>query len=267
MDDKKARLLVIITAFLLVMSGCILFWAFKKQGIEKKSTNNYSNYNINDYVEIYQVPLEDYNDVFNSINVSKINIKNIDRDIEQEFIDKQNTIIKYITDYYNQIKRENGFQKNNSVSSTIKAQINESSLSIFYRLDFILDKTIFIDNEKSFIITLNIDLTTNKVLTKENLLLKYNYTRNYISDKLFNDDVLINKGQIVIDKNTNISLNRNDIEKNKEKYVERIILEFDNIIEMYIENNELVLVYDAKKIKNIFFKNEFETNIKYRYLK
>ena len=40
------------------------------------------------------------------------------------------------------------------------------------------------------LLTLNIDLKTNKILTTEDLLLKYSYTKEYIAEKLFNNDTL-----------------------------------------------------------------------------
>ena len=110
-------------------------------------------------------------------------------------------------------------------------------------------------------------MRTNKVLTNADLLLKYDYNKNFIADKLFIEEILIGKGQVVIDKNTNISLTRSDIERKKDSYINRIILDFDNTIDMYIESNNLVLVYDKKELKNNFFDNEFETDIVFKYLK
>ena len=106
-----------------------------------------------------------------------------------------------------------------------------------------------------------------KVLNTDDLLNKYNYTKNYISEKIFNDDVLINENEVVIDKNTNISFTKKDIERKKMEYINRIVTDFDNIIKVYIERGSLVLVYDSKEIKNIFFEGDFDNNIKLRYLK
>ena len=50
----------------------------------------------------------------------------------------------------------------------------------------------------------------------------------------------------------------------KAYYILKIL---NNIIEMYIEDDSLVLVYNTKELKNIFFDNEFNTNIKIKYLK
>ena len=36
---------------------------------------------------------------------------------------------------------------------------------------------------------------------------------------------------------------------------------------MYIENNSLVMVYDKKELNNIFFDNNYVTELKIRYLK
>lgn len=267
MNDKKVRGLVITTAFILLFVGAILFFVFDKQGMGNHKTNNYVNYNVNDYVEITPVTFNNYGDVYSSINVSKINLKNVDKNLTKEFTLSVEEIISYITGYYNEVSSKSGYASVNTVNSSIKTQMNGAVLSIFYRVDFNLDETIFNDNIKSYIATINIDLGTNKILTKDDLLSKYNYTKDYIADKLFNEDVLINKNEVVIDKNTNMSLTKNDIERKKDDYVNRIISEFDSIIEIYIEDNSLVLVYDTKELKSIFFDNEFDTDIKFRYLK
>ena len=39
------------------------------------------------------------------------------------------------------------------------------------------------------------------------------------------------------------------------------------IYAMYVDNNSLVLVYDKRELNNIFFDNEFDTDIVFRYLK
>lgn len=267
MNDKKVKNLVIVTAFFLLLAGAVMFFAFDRLDMTKHKTNNYVNYNINDYVEISSLIFEDYKDVYSSINVSKVNIKNLDYYLTTDFMVKQEEIIDNITGFYNQIDVNDNYIPSNTVSSDNVIQMNGTILSIFYKIDFNLDKNVFSDNTKSYVVTTNIDLVTNKVLTEDDLLSKYNYTKAFIADKLFNEVILIEKGQTVIDKETNILLTKGDIERKKEQYVERIITEFDNIIDMYIEDGFLVLVYDTKELKNIFFNNKFNVDIKFRYLK
>lgn len=244
-----------------------MYIVFDKNGFEKTKSNNYVNYDVNDYVEISPVVFSEYSNVYMDVNVSRINIKNIEEEKVKDFVEREEEIIEYITGYYKEIDAESDYEPINTVYSINRTQINGAILSIFYEVDFNLDENIFDDNVKSYIVTLNVDLGTNKVLSKEDLLSKFNYSKDYIADKLFNEEVLIDKGQIVIDSDTNISLTQSDIERKKDFYVNRIISEFDNIIDMYIESNSLVLVYDSKELKNIFFDNKFDTNIKFRYLK
>lgn len=267
MNDNKVRVLVMMTAVVLLIAGAVLYFVFDRQNLGNHKTDNYVNYNVNDYVEITPVAFSNYDDVYSSINVSRVEIKNLDESIIKDFITREEEIIDYITGYYNEISACDGYLPVNSVNSSIKTQLNGAVLSIFYRVDFYLDEDIFYDNVKCYFVAINIDLGTNKVLTNDDLLSKYNYTKNYIADKIFNEDVLIDKNQVVIDNDTNISLTKSDIERKKEEYVNRIISEFDNIIEIYIEENSLVLVYDAKQLKSIFFDNEFDIDIKLRYLK
>lgn len=268
MNEKKIKIFVIVTAFIFLFAGAVLYFIFDKQGIEKNKTGGYVNYNVNDYIEISPVIFKNYSDVYNNISVSKISFKNINQNLVESFLTKQEEIIGYINSYYNEISKSGtNHTPLSSVSSIVKTQINSAVLSVLYRLDFSLDENVYNDNIKSYIITVNIDLGTNKILTNEELLLKYNYSKDYLADKLFDEDLLIEKGQIVIDKDTNISLTRSDIERKKTNYVNRIISEFDNIIDIYVENGSLVLVYDASDLKSLFFDNKFNNDVKFRYLK
>lgn len=266
MSDRKAKWLVVIFAIVLLLSGLILFLIFEKQGMGNSRDNKYVNYNVGDYVEIVPVIFNEYNDVYSDINVSKISFKNLDANLTRDFLNKEDEIINYITAYYNEISLSKSNSIVSTVSSTIKTQINGAILSVFYMVDFNLDERVYSDNIKTYFITINIDLGTNKVLNNSDLLSKYNYNRSYIADKLFNEEILIQNGQVVIDKDTNISITKNDIDRKKSDYVDRIINEFDNIIEMYIENSSLVLVYNSEVLKNIFFDNKFDTDMKFKYL-
>lgn len=267
MSDKKAKSLVIGGALFLILMGVFLYKLFELQGYkEEKGKNTYINYEVNDYVVVSSVTLDNYSDVFSSTNVDRVTFKNIDSNLTKEFINEEEEIINYIKRYYNEIIKQD-YTSSNRVASKIKTVVNDTVLSVYYEIEFIFDKNIYNDNIRNYIITYNIDLKTMKVLTTDDLLTKYSYTKKYISEKIFNDDILIDEDEVVIDKNTNISFTKKDIERKKEEYINRIVTDFDNIIKMYIERGSLVLVYDSKEIKNIFFDGEFDTNIKVRYLK
>lgn len=267
MNDKKANRLVIISAIFLVFSGVVLYYVFDKQGYNDKEVKNYVNYNVNDYITTIPVIFSDYTDFYSSINVSKLEINNLSPDITEDFIEEEKEIINYISGYYNEVMPKDDYTPVNTASSNIKTQINGAILSILYQMNINLDENLYEDNEKSYIVTTNIDLGAERILTTDDLLSKYNYTKKYIAEKIFEEDVLINSGEVVIDKTTNISLTKQDVERRKEEYVNRITEDFNNIIKVYIENNYLTLVYDKKELNNLFFDNKFNTDIKVRYLK
>lgn len=267
MSDKKAKTLVIGGALFLILMGVFLYKLFELQGYkEEKGKNAYINYEVNDYVVVSSVTLDNYSDVFNSTNVDRVTFKNIDNSLTKEFINDEEELINYIKRYYTEIIKQD-YTSSNRVVSKIKTVVNDTVLSVYYEIEFIFDKELYNDNIRNYIITYNIDLKTMKVLTTDDLLTKYNYTKKYIAEKIFNDEILIDEDEVLIDKNTNISFTKKDIERKKEEYINRIVTDFDNIIKMYIERGSLVLVYDSKEIKNIFFDGEFDTNIKVRYLK
>lgn len=269
MSEKTAKALVVVSAIFLLLVGFGLYKLFEYQGINKDTTSRkIVNYDIKDYVETVPVVFNGYSNVYSKINVSRVTLKDLDNDVIKNFMDEEDKLIEYITTYYNEINNEvENYIPSNEVSSSIKMQINGAILSIYYELDFNLDKNIYSNNIKKYVITTNIDLATGRILSNNDLLKKYNYTRKYIVEKIFDEDLIIGNGQIVIDKNTNISLTKEDIERNKEEYINELITEFDNFINMYIDNKTLVIVYNKSELRNMFFDNEFDSELIVRYLK
>ena len=269
MSEKAAKVLVVVSAIFLLLVGFGLYKLFEYQGINKDTTSRkIVNYDIKDYVETVPVVFNGYSNVYNKINVSRVNLKDLDNNVIKSFMDEEDKLIEYITTYYNEINNEvENYISSNEVSSSIKMQINGAILSIYYELDFNLDKNIYSNNIKKYVITTNIDLATGRILSNNDLLKKYNYTRKYIVEKIFDEDLIIGNGQIVIDKNTNISLTKEDIERNKEEYINELITEFDNFINMYIDNKTLVIVYNKSELRNMFFDNDFDSELIVRYLK
>ena len=269
MSEKTAKVLVVVSAIFLLLVGFGLYKLFEYQGINKDTTSRkIVNYDIKDYVETVPVVFNVYSNVYSKINVSRVTLKDLDNNVIKSFMDEEDKLIEYITTYYNEINNEvENYIPSNEVSSSIKMQINGAILSIYYELDFNLDKNIYSNNIKKYVITTNIDLATGKILSNNDLLKKYNYTRKYIVEKIFDEDLIIGNGQIVIDKDTNISLTKEDIERNKEEYINELITEFDNFINMYIDNKTLVIVYNKSELRNMFFDNEFDSELIVRYLK
>jgi len=269
MSEKTAKVLVVVSAIFLLLVGFGLYKLFEYQGINKDTTSRkIVNYDIKDYVETVPVVFNGYSNVYSKINVSRVTLKDLDNNVIKSFMDEEDKLIEYITTYYNEINNEvENYIPSNEVSSSIKMQINGAILSIYYELDFNLDKNIYSNNIKKYVITTNIDLATGRILSNNDLLKKYNYTRKYIVEKIFDEDLIIGNGQIVIDKNTNISLTKEDIERNKEEYINELITEFDNFINMYIDNKTLVIVYNKSELRNMFFDNEFDSELIVRYLK
>lgn len=269
MSEKTAKVLVVVSAIFLLLVGFGLYKLFEYQGINKDTTSRkIVNYDIKDYVETVPVVFNGYSNVYSKINVSRVTLKDLDNDVIKNFMDEEDKLIEYITTYYNEINNEvENYIPSNEVTSSIKMQINGAILSIYYELDFNLDKNIYSNNIKKYVITINIDLATGRILSNNDLLKKYNYTRKYIIEKIFDEDLIIGNGQIVIDKNTNISLTKEDIERNKEEYINELITEFDNFINMYIDNKTLVIVYNKSELRNMFFDNEFDSELIVRYLK
>ena len=117
--------------------------------------------------------------------------------------------------------------------------------------------------------------------------------RDYMSDKNFSDkvaheidlevrkiiDECYKQGETIIKENRQLldliakhlveveTLTKEDIERNKEEYINELITEFDNFINMYIDNKTLVIVYNKSELRNMFFDNDFDSELIVRYLK
>ena len=75
---------------------------------------------------------------------------------------------------------------------------------------------------------------------------------------------------ILINKKLNkydVYLTEEDKKRNKEEYINELITEFDNFINMYIDNKTLVIVYNKSELRNMFFDNDFDSELIVRYLK
>lgn len=95
-----------------------------------------------------------YSNVYSKINVSRVTLKDLDNDVIKNFMDEEDKLIEYITTYYNEINNEvENYIPSNEVTSSIKMQINGAILSIYYELDFNLDKNIYSNNIKKYVIT------------------------------------------------------------------------------------------------------------------
>lgn len=267
MSDKTSRLLILFGALFLTFFGIGLYKLFEYQGYDQRKVNNkIVNYNLNDYVELNRLAYNNYDSVYSDIKVEIVTFKNLDSSLTNSFVNRENEMIGYIASYYESIKRDN-YVPVNTVYSNIKTQINGATLSVLYELVFNLDNTLYTDYNKKYFAIINIDLATNRVISNDDLLTKYDYTRDYIANKMFIEDILPKDNEIVIDKDTNISLTKDDLMRRKKAYVDRIVDEFDNIVEMYVEDSLLTLVYDKRKLNDLFFDNELNTDVKYKYLR
>lgn len=131
MSGKAAKALVIFSALFLILLGVGLYKLFEYQGYDKKETNKFINYNVKDYIETTPIIFSNYSDVYSSINVSKITFKNLDSDLTKTFENEEAELIDYINKYYDELKKEEDYTSNNTVTTLIKTQVNSTVLSVF----------------------------------------------------------------------------------------------------------------------------------------
>ena len=108
MSEKTAKVLVVVSAIFLLLVGFGLYKLFEYQGINKDTTSRkIVNYDIKDYVETVPVVFNGYSNVYSKINVSRVNLKDLDNNVIKSFMDEEDKLIEYITTYYNEINNEN----------------------------------------------------------------------------------------------------------------------------------------------------------------
>ena len=94
MSERTAKLLVIISAIILLVIGFGLYKVFEYYGFgEGTSNKKIVNYDIKDYVETTPVVFNNYSNVYNKINVSKVNLKNINIESTSTFLNEEEELI------------------------------------------------------------------------------------------------------------------------------------------------------------------------------
>ena len=103
MSGKTAKILVIVSAFFLILLGIGLYELFDYQGYGvKKANNTFVNYNVKDYIETTPVVFNNYSDVYSSINVSRLSFKNLDDNLIKSFINEENEAAQYAGEKHGQ---------------------------------------------------------------------------------------------------------------------------------------------------------------------
>jgi len=214
-DVKRFVLFFIMMLCLIVSMSTYWVYAYHHKYGKTYHENKLISYKVSDYVNI------DGNIIY---------LKNIDDVINKDFINKQKNIIN----------------NNEIMDMTITKGIYENILSL--KINYIIIKNSISYEE---VLTLNIDLTNNKIIENNAILNMTNKSYKEIAIEIFDKHIKLSNNYYgnVIDTITEKEISVSEFNKNSEKYIIRIREKLPDIIGIYIKDSE---VYYTVKLSDIY---------------
>ena len=224
----KKSLLILIMLFCTIIA-MITYWIYAynhKYGSIYKDDIKIISYKISDYIEI---------------KGEKLYLKNIDKDISNYFISKQESIIN----------------NNNIISTEIEKELHNNILSIM------INYTIKRNNTVEEVLTINIDLKEDKVLSDEELLNMTGSSYKSIATNIFNEYIKLSNdsNKIVVDAITDEKMTISEFNNNSEKYIIRIREKLPDVIKLYIEDNKLHYIVRLSEIDKVCYYTNIDNRL------
>lgn len=219
-DNMKKSILIFVMLFCIIIA-MITYWIYAyhhKYGTFYFDNIKLVSYKINDY-------LETKGDV--------VYLKNIDENIINDFLVSQKNII----------------ENNNVVSVDITKGLYKGILSI------IINYTLYsIDNNEE-VLTLNVDLKSDKVLSNDEILNMINVSYKSIATNIFNEYIKLpnDSNKIIKDRVTDKELTVEEFNSDSEKYIIRIREKLPEIIKLYIEDNSVYSIVELSEINKVCY--------------
>lgn len=221
---------LILTMLICIIIAMITYWIYAyyhKYGtlyLEDKIIS----FKVNDYIET---------------KGNIVNIKNIDENIINDFLKKQEAIIN----------------NNDVISTDITKGIYQNILSVKIVYTILTDK----DNSED-VLTLNIDLKNNKLLTNEELLGMTSSSYKSIATSIFNEHIKLpsDSSVVVTDAITGSELSSERFNEDSEKYIIRIREKLPDIINLYLQDSKIYYIVELSEIDKVCYIRE-ENNFVY----
>ena len=225
--DNKRFILVFTMMFCLVISmSTYWMYAYKHKYGKNYFHNKIISYKVSDYVDT------DGNYVY---------LKNIDKEIINTFINKQIEVLK-----------------NNVIDMSVTKGIYKDILSI--KISYVLYGEL---SNYEDVITINIDLKNNKVLSNDDMIDMVKGSYKDIATDIFNEYIKINNNREVVDAITEEKLSSIEFNNNSEKYIIRIREKLPDIMNIYIENNEVYYLVRKYEINKVCYYTNTDINMGY----
>lgn len=225
--DNKRFILIFTMMFCLVISmSTYWMYAYKHKYGKTYFDNRIISYKVSDYVDT------DGNYVY---------LKNIDKEIINTFINEQKEVLK-----------------NNVIDMSVTKGIYKDILSI--KISYVLYGEL---SNYEDVITINIDLKNNRVLSNDDMIEMVKGSYKDIATDIFNEYIKINNNREVVDAITEEKLSSSEFNNNSEKYIIRIREKLPDIMNIYIENNEVYYLVRKYEINKVCYYTNTDINMGY----
>ena len=113
------------------------------------------------------------------------------------------------------------------------------------------------------VITINIDLKNNKVLSNDDMIDMVKGSYKDIATDIFNEYIKINNNREVVDAITEEKLSSSVFNNNSEKYIIRIREKLPEVMNIYVENNEVYYLVRKYEINKVCYYTNTDINMGY----
>ena len=225
--DKKntyniRKSILILTMLVCVIIAMITYWIYAYN-------HKYGGLQLDD-IKLVSHKISDYLDIKGDI----VYLKNINEDIIKEFTNSQQHIVTN-SDIVS-VDVTKGLYKN-ILSVMIKYTIKNNS------------------NNYEEVLTLNIDLKTDKLLNNDDLLEMSGTNYKQIATDIFNENIKLpsDSNKIVKDAITDESYTSTEFNNNSEKYIIRIREKLPEIMKVYIDNGKIYAEVRLSEIDKVCY--------------
>lgn len=217
---RKSILILIMLMCIIV--GMISYWIYayyNKYGKFYWDDIKLVSYTINDCVDV---------------EGDKIYLKNVNENIIANFSDNQEEIIN----------------NNNVISVDITKGIYNGILSIMINYTIKADS-----NNYEEVLTLNVDLRSDKVLNNEELLNIGSTNYKSVATDIFNEYIKLanDSNNKVVDAITDKEMTVSEFNNSSEKYIIRIREKLPDIIKLYIDDNKIYYMVKLSEINKVCY--------------
>lgn len=215
------KTILILTMLICIIIAMITYWIYAYY-------HKYGKFYFEDKIISYRV--SDYIEIKGDI----VHLKDIDENINKDFIRKQEDIIN----------------SNNIVSTDITKGLYKNILSIM------ISYTVYNNsNNNEEVLVLNIDLKNDKLLSNDDILNMIDRSYKDIATDIFNEYIKLpdDYDKKVIDIITDKEITASEFNSDSEKYIIRIREKLPEVIKLYIQDNKVYYIVNLSEIDKVCY--------------